>query len=132
MVSPAFRPLPGNAPVAQLLRHTHLLPIFLSGSLILAGCGDQQLRTAGGITPGGLSGAVHGGQQPVAGATIQLYAVGSAGDGSASTPLLTTTQLTNSNGQFNLGPYTCPSALTDIYLTATGGNPGLQSGQTNL
>ena len=71
------------------------------------------------------------GNNPVAGATIQLYAVGDAGDGSASTPLLTTTELTDSKGRFDLGPYTCPSPSTDVYLTATGGNPGLQAGQTN-
>jgi hypothetical protein len=128
MISPAFRPLPGNAPVDRRLWHTYLLSISLAGSLVLAGCGDQQLRMSGAA---GLAGAVHGGQQPVAGATIQLYAAGGAGDGSASTPLLTTTELTNSSGEFNLGPYTCPSASTDIYLTATGGNPGLQPGQTN-
>jgi polygalacturonase len=100
----------------------------------------------------GLSGAVHGGQQPVTGSTIQLYAVGTTGDGSAATPLLTTAvttsdgsgNATNSNanagnafnslpaGSFTLtGDYTCPSAGAEVYLTSTGGNPGLTAGTNN-
>jgi len=79
----------------------------------------------------GISGSVHGGQQPVSGATIQLYAVGTSGDGSAATPLLTTIVTTDANGNFSItGLYTCPSASTLVYITATGGNPG--SGITNL
>ncbi len=97
----------------------------------MTGCGDQLVLPAGVTVAAGLSGSVHGGQEPIAGANIELYAVGTTGDGSASTPLLTTTQSTDSSGEFHLGPYTCPSASTDIYLTATGGNPGFQNGQTN-
>ena len=96
-----------------------------------------------------ISGAVHGGQQqPVTGSTIQLYAVGTAGDGLAATPLLNGVFTTsdgsgvanNSNanagnnfnalpaGEFTIsGDYVCPAGA-DVYLVSTGGNPGLPAG----
>jgi uncharacterized repeat protein (TIGR01451 family) len=78
------------------------------------------------------TGIVRGGSAAVSGATVQLYAVGTTGDGSASTPLLTSTVRTNSSGQFSInGLYTCPSPNTLVYLTATGGNPGLSAGTNN-
>jgi Chitobiase/beta-hexosaminidase C-terminal domain len=100
--------------------------------LVANGCGNDALKANGGSGSSALSGNVHGGQQPISGATIQLYAVGSTGDGSASTPLVSTQVLTSSEGGFSLtGLYTCPTPSTNVYLTATGGNPGLQSGLTN-
>jgi len=99
------------------------------------------------------TGSVHGGQQPVTGATIQLWAVGTTGFGSAATPLISATVTTsdgtgatnsNSNagnsgntlpaGQFTLNftnAYACPSAGTLVYMTATGGNPGLGGSVNN-
>jgi trimeric autotransporter adhesin len=75
---------------------------------------------------------VHGGQQPVSGATLQLYVVGTTGDGSAATPLLTRTVTSDANGYFDItGAYTCPSPSTLVYITATGGNPGLGAGTNN-
>jgi hypothetical protein len=47
-------------------------------------------------------GSVHGGQQAVSGSTIQLYAVGTTGDGSAATPLLTQAVTTDASGDFNI------------------------------
>ena len=98
-----------------------------------------------------IEGKVRGGQQPVSGATIQLYAVGTTGDASSATPLITTTLTTsdgtgqmNSNanagnannslptGSFTIsGDYTCPSATSEAYFVATGGNPGLAPGINN-
>lgn len=76
--------------------------------------------------PPGRQGVVHGGQEPVKGATVQLYAVGTAGDGSAATALLSPATTTGADGGFTLtGLYTCPSASALVYLVATGGNPGL-------
>jgi polygalacturonase len=98
-----------------------------------------------------LAGNVHGGQQPVTGSTIQLYAAGLTGDGSAATPLLTTTVTTsdgtgnatdsnaNAGNKFNAlpagsftitGDYTCPQDA-QVYLVARGGNPGLAAGTNN-
>ena len=79
----------------------------------LVGCsGLASNVTAAPVTALQLSGSVHGGQQPVSGATIQLYAVGITGDGSAPTPLLTPSIQTNAAGGFILtGLYTCPDPM---------------------
>lgn len=78
-----------------------------------------------------LQGSIHGGQQPVSGAQIQLYAVGDQGNGSAATSLLPSVVTTTSNGYFSLPTFTCPAADPIVYLTASGGNPGLASGTSN-
>lgn len=107
-----------------------LLPLAISpiAILLLTGCGIAPATVP---AAGLLSGSVHGGQQPISGATVQLYAVGTSADGSASTPLLATPALTDSGGHFSITKYTCPSAFSLVYLTATGGNPGLNSGSSN-
>jgi len=97
------------------------------------------------------TGVVHGGQNPVSGATIQLWAVGNTGYGSAATPLISATLTTsdgtgttdsnanagNANntlptGNFTItGDYTCPASDPYVYITASGGNPGLTAGTNN-
>jgi len=123
-----FLPLLSDDRIDQRVRNFFVLGLVL---LAVAGCGDQQFRTPSSLSMPGFSGDVHGGQQPIAGSTIQLYATGNTGDGSASTPLIAIPTTTNAKGQFNVGAYTCPSASTNVYLTATGGNPGFQSAGTN-
>ena len=80
-----------------------------------------------------LQGRVHGGQQPVSGAAIMLYAAGSAGNGSGAVNLLSPHIVTTDNtGSFAItGDYVCPSATTQVYLVARGGNPGLSAGTNN-
>lgn len=107
-------------PVAALL-----LPCSL---LALAGCGSGAVPGSAAASPAttraAVSGRVFGGQQPVAASTIQLYAVGTTADGAASSPLLTSTVVSDANGNFDItGKYTCPSSSL-VYITATGGNPG--------
>ena len=76
------------------------------------------------------SGSVHGGQQPVSGATITLWAVGTNGYGSAATSLTTAT--TAADGSFSItGTYSCPASNPEVYITAAGGNPGLGAGTNN-
>jgi len=78
------------------------------------------------------SGTVLGGLVPVCNSTIQLYAVGTTADGSASTPLLTGAPvLTDTSGNFALPTFTCPTPGSLVYITATGGNPGLAAGTNN-
>ena len=78
-----------------------------------------------------LHGSLFGGKQPVANAKVQLFAVGTTGDGSPSTALLNTAATTDSNGNFITGTYTCPSSDPLVYITGTGGNPGVGSGNNN-
>jgi hypothetical protein len=90
-----------------------------------------------------IKGNVHGGQQPVIGAKIQLYYVGSTGLGSAGTPLIpaadqvvysgpNTGALTDNNGDFLItGDYTCPTPSQQVYLVATGGTSQGFGGSTN-
>ncbi len=113
-----------------------LFPILSSSMLswlLLAGCGGA-LPSPSAITQGHadaqMQGKVHGGQQPVSGSTVQLYAVGSTGDGSASTALLTVPAITDANGNFAFAGFTCPASNPLVYLTDTGGNPGLPVGAT--
>lgn len=79
-----------------------------------------------------LRGAVHGGQQPVSGALIQMYAAGTTGKGSAATPLISQEVRTDDSGGFSIsGLYTCPTPDSIVYLVAKGGNPGLGAGTNN-
>ncbi|SNT43234.1 Sugar lactone lactonase YvrE [Granulicella rosea] len=126
--------------------------VAFAACLALTGCTHTPTPTPVSTTGYAIKGLVHGGQQPVSGATIQLYAVGATGDGSPSQALLTKTVTTsdgsgnasNSNanagnqlnslpvGTFGItGDYTCPSASTEVYLVSTGGNPGFASPVNN-
>jgi hypothetical protein len=73
--------------------------------------------------PTGSSGLVAGGQKPVTNASIQLYSTGTMGDSTNATPMLTKPVTTDANGNFSIaGLYSCTDA-TEVYLTATGGDP---------
>lgn len=122
-------------------------------SALLAGCsnGTSNVLNPSGPAVRGAQGLVHGGTQPITDATIQLWAVGTTGYGSTATPLLATTvttsdgtMLSNSNanagnanntliaGNFTItGDYTCPASDPQVYITASGGNPGLTAGTNN-
>ena len=111
--------------------------VALSLSLpLLSGCGarmnfDSAARPLGNAEVI-LEGSIYGGQQPIGGATVQLYAAGSGGDQSAATPLLATPAISDANGNFSLtGLYTCPSSTAEVYLAAQGGNPGMHAGTNN-
>jgi hypothetical protein len=79
-----------------------------------------------------IAGKVHGGQQPVSGATIQLYEANTTTNQGASTAMLTTTVTTAGDGSFSItGDYTCPVSNPFVYIVATGGNPGLGGSVNN-
>jgi hypothetical protein len=97
----------------------------------LIGCGAGASSNSP-LAVGNIRGVVHGGQQPVVGAMIQLYAAGTTGYGSSATPLLTSAVTTDETGSFSItGDYTCPSSTNELYIVATGGNPGLAPGTNN-
>jgi hypothetical protein len=93
-------------------------------ALLLTGCANSftSVNTTVAV-PTGSSGLVVGGKQPVTNASIQLYSIGTMGDGTNATPMLTKAVTTDANGNFNIaGLYSCIDA-TEVYLTATGGDP---------
>jgi hypothetical protein len=99
----------------------------------LLGCGLQSASPSE-VQPGvALLGHVRGGQQPVSGASIHLYAAGLSGVGAGAVDLLApNVVITDSSGGFSVtGDYACPGSSTQVYLVARGGNPGLGSGGNN-
>ncbi len=107
--------------------------VLAIGGVFCSGCGVSRLLTAPSQQGAALRGFVRGGQQPVSGASIYLYAVGSTGVGAGAVNLLAPHIVTtDASGFFDItGDYTCPSAVTQVYLVAQGGNPGLPSGEDN-
>jgi hypothetical protein len=95
------------------------------------GCSANVPSTSS-VVGGNLRGVVHGGQQPITGASIQLYAAATTGYGASATPLLTSSVVTDATGSFTItGDYACPSATSQLYIVARGGNPGLAPGTNN-
>ena len=116
-------------PSTNIFRGLAVSASVLALAGLLAGCGGA-LSNAGGTGSGGgvtvhFQGNVHGGQQAVNGAFIQLYTVGTGALQSASTPLIAAgTVKSDANGNFSIsGTYSCTSA-TQVYLVATQGDAG--------
>ena len=116
------------SPLHHSRRFLLLLPVLAA----LTGCGMGNLDTSASSTFS-IAGVVHGGQQPVTGSTIQLYTAGTSGNGSTATAMITSTTVTTSpSGTFLItGDYHCVNSTDQVYLTATGGNPGLTDPTTN-
>jgi hypothetical protein len=141
-----------------LLRSSFLsLPFSLLAAALLSGCGPFQIKPLSSVstattttpvtpstTPGSpIVGNVHGGDLPIVGAHIYLFAANTAGYGAPSVSMLNPAQpdvafdstgyyvLTDANGFFHIsGDYTCTSGQ-QVYLLSIGGNPGLPAGQVN-
>ncbi len=116
---------------SALLPH-RLCGIFLTAlSISILGCGAN-VASINPIAGGQLRGNVHGGQQPISGSSLQLYAAATTGYGAAATALLSSPVVSDANGGFTItGDYTCPSSTSQLYIVATGGNPGLAPGTNN-
>jgi hypothetical protein len=120
---------------ASLVEFNGLVPRLLLKSsflILLAGCGSGKFIQ---LTPPNnlsLKGSVLGGQLPLVGSELRLYATGSTGDGSTSTALLSQSFQTDGNGEFTISAaYKCPSASSQVYIVATGGKPYLSSSASN-
>jgi hypothetical protein len=71
------------------------------------------------------SGTVHAGTLPMPGSSVQLYAAGTTGGGSAPTPLLSSPLTTDSTGTFTIANSPpCPYSNSVLYLVARGGSAG--------
>jgi hypothetical protein len=103
--------------------------VFLCGCGLLPNSSTVQKVAPAVVTQ--IGGSVHGGNQPVVGAQVQLWQVGTTGYGLGSAALGSAVT-SGAGGAFTLtGAYTCPSPSTFVYVTATGGNPGLTAGTNN-
>jgi hypothetical protein len=60
------------------------------------------------------------GNTPIVGASVQIYAAGTGGNGSAPTPL-GSAQITSNTGAFALPSVSCPKPTSIVFLVATGG-----------
>ncbi len=142
----------------ELRHHAPLaasIPVLLTAvaGLALSGCSSSSVTSAAGtmaVTGSALHGRVYGGQQPVTGSSLQLYAAGIAGYGvgynSGNSALIPTGSyylggapncvpsssqtcypnvVSDGSGTFSISnDYPCPTPTTPVYLVATGGSPG--------
>ena len=109
--------------------------LILGGLLTLTGCGIGVAPSVGTSSNSAVvaaaaapTGEVFGGQQAIGGASVMLYAVNT--NATAATALMTAPVTTaTGTGSFTLGNYVanystlCTNAL-QVYILATGGNPG--------
>jgi hypothetical protein len=140
----------------SLLGAVAVLSVLIAG---LVGCGvsvsGPAVSTSPVVVATGAGGTVYGGSQAISNASIQLWTVGTTANASGAVGLLPTgsytaagvagcvasaTQVcyptsvtTTSSGGFSLATqFNCSSAPNQlVYLTATGGNPGLAAGTNN-
>lgn len=122
-----------------------LCGLAIAGAAVLNGCGIGSMAAPSvdsSASPLAVQGTIHGGQQGVVGSTIQLYTVGSGGNGTAAIPMLTSPVTSGAGGAFSItGKYTCgfdasgnpiTGGSNQVYIVATGGNPGgLPNGSSN-
>ncbi|WP_035350077.1 NHL repeat-containing protein [Edaphobacter aggregans] len=72
-----------------------------------------------------VSGKVLAGTQPISGASVQVYAAGTTGNGSAATALLASPVTTDASGAFTItSGLNCASTSSMLYLIARGGQVG--------
>jgi streptogramin lyase len=98
----------------------------------LTGCGGATTTTTSGYQGPGFSGKALVGQQPLIGASVELYAAGTSGNGSKGVALLSSAPVTGSTGAFSVAAgYDCPSSGSQLYLVARGGQPGSAAAADN-
>jgi streptogramin lyase len=109
------------------VRHSCAI-VLVSCALLLSGCsvGPVATSTSKDSVPGvAFKGMVHGGQSPIVGATVYLYAANTTGYVGLSLSRLTNPVTTVAGGAFSItGDYTCPSAASQLYIYSAGGNSG--------
>jgi len=116
-----------TGPVAALLGAGSALAL----AALMTGCSTTATTSVAPATValGSIQGVVHGGQSPVTGSTVTAYAAGTTGYGSAARVLATA--MTGAGGGFSLNAYATCAPTDQVYLVATGGNPGVAGTQNN-
>ncbi|HEU5339829.1 hypothetical protein [Edaphobacter sp.] len=125
-----------------------LVALLASGAMLTAGCSNMATSSSGGanplVTSGTLKGQVHGGNQAVSGATVNLYFAGQATN-VAATLVATTTTSNDGTGSFTFvqnttsadngsdNTFSCPTNVGSplVYVVAKGGNT-LGDGNTSV
>jgi sugar lactone lactonase YvrE len=136
----------------RLMRPAILFALSVAAA-VLAGCGSSMttLRSTGGsggtsepnnckstnvtspaqpvptknYAMAALVGFVRAGPLPAVGASVQLYAAGTSGNGSAPTALLSSPLTSNANGVFSIaGGVVCPYSNSVLYVVSRGGSAG--------
>jgi len=124
-----------------------LVALLASGAMLTAGCSNIAITSSGAdalATSGTLSGKVHGGNQPVSGATVNLYFAGQSISGTA-TLVATTTTANDGTGSFHFvqnstspnsgtdNTFSCPTSGGSplVYVVAKGGNT-LNNGNSSV
>jgi hypothetical protein len=110
--------------------------LILGLPVVLTGCAFGPTAAPSSATGLAIKGNVHGGQQPVSGAHVYLYAANTTGYGKPSVSLLNSADgtvsdsngnyyvITDASGGFTItGDYTCTQGQ-QVYLYAQGGDPG--------
>lgn len=107
-------------------------------SAATVGCGGSAVTPvttqppAGNYTGTGFSGHAFAGKQPLIGASVQVYAAGTTGNGSGSSAVLASALTTDSNGAFTVASgYFCPAANSQLYVVAKAGKPGASASSSN-
>ncbi len=120
----------------------------LLAAVALAGCegGTSMIAPEKPAVATSAHGRVMGGQQPITGASIYLYAAGAGGYGGAVASLLTSSAgnqdgsgnwyvKTDASGNWAItGDWSCPSSPSPsyLYVLALGGNPGVAGANANI
>jgi hypothetical protein len=102
-------------------------------AIVLTGCAmSGNSASNGGSTlgsnpavSGGLTGVVYGGQQPIVGAAVTLWAAGTTGTyGAGATSIATTTSNTSGSFSFDSAGVSPCTTGQHLYITSMGGNAG--------
>jgi len=115
-----------------------LVALLASGAMLTAGCSNMATSSQGPnpfVTSGTLKGKVHGGNQAVSGATVNLYFAGQLANATATLAATTTTsndgtgsftfvQNTTSPNNGSDNTFSCPTNVGSplVYVVAKGGN----------
>ena len=127
-----------NPSHSAISRQRFLLALLASAAIAITGCSNSMVSTVAGgtATPASkVGGNIHGGNQPVSGATVNLYLASDSSFASGATLAATTLSSSNGNGSFSFtkstgtpnngttSTFSCPTNSTDpyVFVVAKGG-----------
>lgn len=121
--------MPIPRPSLVLVTRSCAVLLAVACLLLSTGCAGRSIPGSG-IQPlaaaRSVHGGVHGGQQPIVGSSVSLFATRSPGAGVTSVSLLPAPAVTDADGSFTLDPssYTCGAPDDLVYFVAVGGDAG--------